>query len=240
MRGVTSSATAFIMYLPASLARRILSALVASAVPLPGSAMPSDSSRQFMEFAVYMPQHEPQPGQHLFSISLSSSSDILPALTAPTASNIVDSDALRPFTTPDSMGPPDTTTVGRLTLHAPMSMPGTILSQLGTSTTPSKAWPMSMDSTLSAISSREGREYFIPACPIAMPSQTPMDGMTKGVPPAAYMPALTASATLSRCRCPGTISLFAEMTAMSGCRVLRPTYREPCKATAEALFRFPA
>ena len=78
-------------------------------------------------------------------------------------------------------------------------MPGTILSQLGMSTAPSNAWPISMLSTESAISSREGREYFMPACPMAMPSQMPMEGMTTGVPPAAYIPALTASEMRSRC-----------------------------------------
>lgn len=31
-------------------------------VPLPGSAMPMASDRQFIELAVYMPEHEPQPG----------------------------------------------------------------------------------------------------------------------------------------------------------------------------------
>ncbi len=35
--------------------------------PLPGSAMPMASHRQFMELAVNMPEHEPQPGQALSS-----------------------------------------------------------------------------------------------------------------------------------------------------------------------------
>ncbi len=34
-----------------------------------GSAMPIASDRQFIEFAVYMPAHEPQPGQELHSAS---------------------------------------------------------------------------------------------------------------------------------------------------------------------------
>ena len=42
-----------------------------------------------------------------------------------------------------------------------------------------------MVSTQSAINSREGREYFIPICPIAMPSSTPMVLNSKGTPPAA-------------------------------------------------------
>ncbi len=34
-------------------------------VPLPGSAMPMASHRQFMLLAVYMPEQEPQLGQQL-------------------------------------------------------------------------------------------------------------------------------------------------------------------------------
>ena len=108
------------------------------------------------------------------------------------------------------------TTAGMLTRSAPISMPGTILSQLGTSTAPSKPWALSIVSTLSAISSREASEYFMPIWPIAMPSHTPMAGTMIGVPPAMRMPAFTASVILSRCRCPGTISLWALTTAISG------------------------
>ena len=90
---------------------------------------------------------------------------------------------------------------------AAMTMPGTILSQLGTSTRPSSWWAMNIVSTLSQISSRLAREYFMPTWPIAMPSQTPMAGMKMGVPPAMRTPALTASAILSRWAWPGTISL---------------------------------
>ena len=63
---------------------------MAGMVPFPGSAIPSDSQRQFILFAVYIPEHEPQPGHVLFSNSQSFSSSIMPALHAPTASNILD------------------------------------------------------------------------------------------------------------------------------------------------------
>ncbi len=59
-------------------------------------------------------------------------------------------------------------------------MPGTILSQLGTSTRPSSWWAMSMVSTLSQISSRDARVYFMPTWPMAMPSHTPMAGIRMG------------------------------------------------------------
>ena len=51
------------------------------------------------------------------------------------------------------------------------------------------------------------REYFIPICPIAIPSQTAIAGTMIGVPPAIATPSLTASVILSRFMCPGTISL---------------------------------
>ena len=81
---------------------------------------------------------------------------------------------------------------------AAISMPGTILSQFGTRTKPSNPWARAIVSTLSQISSRLGREYFIPIWPMAIPSHTPMDGTRIGVPPAMRTPALTASASLSK------------------------------------------
>ena len=56
------------------------------------------------------------------------------------------------------MGPPPTMMAGTLSRMAAMSMPGTILSQHGTSTMASNACAMVMDSTVSAMSSRLGSE----------------------------------------------------------------------------------
>ena len=47
--------------------------------------------------------------------------------------------------------------MGTSTRSAPMSMPGTILSQLGMQTMASRAWAFIIVSTESAMSSREGR-----------------------------------------------------------------------------------
>ena len=91
-----------------------------------------------------------------------------------------------------------TTMDGIFSRAAAISMPGTILSQFGTSTKPSNPWARAIVSTLSQISSRLGREYFIPIWPMAIPSHTPMDGTRIGVPPAMRTPALTASASLSK------------------------------------------
>ena len=48
-------------------------------MPLPGSAMPMTSARQFMELAVNMPEQEPQVGQASHSTALRPSSSMVPA-----------------------------------------------------------------------------------------------------------------------------------------------------------------
>ena len=81
---------------------------------------------------------------------------------------------------------------GIFNLAAAISIPGTI------STRASRPCAIVIDSIESAISSRLAREYFIPLCPIAIPSQTPIAGNSNGVPPAILTPVFTASAILSR------------------------------------------
>ena len=66
---------------------------------------------------------------------------------------------------------------------------------------------MATVSVESAIKSLEQSEYFIPICPIAIPSHTAIAGNTTGVPPASATPSFTASDILSKFICPGTISL---------------------------------
>ena len=105
-----------------------------------------------MVLAVYMPEQLPQVGQQESSYWCSSSSLILPAEWAPTASKMFERPMRSlPGSLPGSIGPPLTKTVGKSMRAAAISMPGTTLSQLGTKTTPSKAWAMSMISQLSAI-----------------------------------------------------------------------------------------
>ena len=60
----------------------------------------------------------------------------------------------------------------------------------------------------SAIRSLVTREYFIPTCPIAIPSHTAIAGNTTGTPPASATPSFTAFTILSIFICPGTISLY--------------------------------
>ena len=100
-------------------------------VPFPLSPIPSASVKQFIELAVYIPEHEPHVGHTFSSNSLTSSRVILPAALAPTASNIDERLLFCPCTCPASIGPPETNTVGTLTLAAAIKSPGTFLSQLG-------------------------------------------------------------------------------------------------------------
>ncbi len=60
-------------------------------------------------------------------------------------------------TLPASIGPPETNTEGMLMRIDAISMPGVILSQLEMQTMASAQWALTMYSTASAISSREGR-----------------------------------------------------------------------------------
>ncbi len=206
-RGLISFSTSSMIFMPACFARRILSEYTAGMVPLPFNPIPRTSVRQFMELAVYMPEQEPQVGHTFSSNSQSSSIDIVPAATLPTASNMEERLLFSPFTRPASIGPPEQKIVGILSLAAAIRSPGTFLSQLGTITSPSNPWANAMHSVLSAIKSLVTREYFIPICPMAIPSHTAIAGNTTGIPPAMATPSFTASTILSRFICPGTISL---------------------------------
>ena len=122
-------------FMPVRLARRMRSEYTAGTVPLPGSAMPSASDKQQMEFAVNIPEQLPQVGHAVFSSRSHSSCVMVPAVTWPTASNRVFRSVWLPHASrPASMGPPDTSMVGIFRRHAAISMPGTILSHAGMST----------------------------------------------------------------------------------------------------------
>ncbi len=134
---------------------------VARIEPLPGSARPSASVRQFIELAVNMPEHEPQVGQAASSMIAMSSSETWSA----TASEIAVMRFTRVRTVPStrtavppSIGPPETKTVGMFSRSAALSIPGVILSQLEMQISASAQCALTMYSTLSAIRSREGSE----------------------------------------------------------------------------------
>ena len=68
--------------------------------------MPSASNDEDMVLAVYMPPQAPTDGQAFFSMPRKSSSLILPALKAPTASNAETMVRSTPFHLPGLMVPP--------------------------------------------------------------------------------------------------------------------------------------
>ena len=117
--------------------------------------------RQFIEFAVNIPEHDPQVGQAERSTSVRPSSLTSEDADAEIAViRSVGACATPPTTTalPASIGPPETNTVGMFSRIAAFSMPGVILSQLEMQTRASAACPLTMYSTASAITSREGSE----------------------------------------------------------------------------------
>ncbi len=99
---------------------------------------------------------------------------------------------------------------------AAISIPGTILSQVQMQTIPSNRCDLIISSTESAIFSRDGSEYRIPSCPIAIPSQIPMVLNSNGVPPPAATPSLTRSASWRRCVWPGTMVFHEFAIPMNG------------------------
>ena len=162
------------------------SACVASNEPLPGKLKPKASVKQFIEFAVNMPEHEPQVGHAERSICATSES-LSFGSAADTIASTRSSLMILPLSTalPDSIGPPDTNTTGIFRRKAAFSIPGVILSQLEIHTSASAQCAFTIYSTASAINSRDGSEYSIPPCPIAIPSSTAMVLNSLATPPAA-------------------------------------------------------
>ena len=180
---------------------------VARVEPLPGRDRPSASVRQFMELAVNIPEHDPQVGHAERSMASRPSSSTAELAEAEIAVMRSDPALTTPSTTtenPDSMGPPETNTVGMFSRMAALSMPGVILSQLEMHTRASAVCALTMYSTESAMISRLGSEYSIPACPMAIPSSTAMVWNSRATPPAAVICSATISPTFFRCTWPGT------------------------------------
>jgi len=145
---------------PARVNKSRRAACVASVEPLPGSANPRASVRQFIELAVNMPEHDPQVGHADASTAASPSSlTVSEALAEIAVIRSVGAWATPSTTTalPASIGPPETKTVGMFSRIAALSMPGVILSQLEMQTSASAVCALTMYSTLSAMSSRLGR-----------------------------------------------------------------------------------
>ena len=188
-------------------------AWVAGMVPFPGIERPRASVRQFIELAVNIPEQEPQVGHaprsrasRLSSLTFSSAARTMTS-TRSTAS---------PSTIPASIGPPDTNMAGMLSLIAAMSMPGVTLSQFDMHTIASARCAFTIYSTESAISSREGREYSIPSCPIAMPSSMAIVLNSAAKQPVCSIARFTIAPARSRWTWPGTNWVKELTMAMMG------------------------
>ena len=148
---------------PAFRNKSFLSACVAKTLPLPGSPKPKASTRQFIELAVNIPEHEPQVGQADRSTFSRSSSDIESSAARPiasTKSNVVSLPLMKLL--PASIGPPETKIVGMFKRIVAINIPGVILSQFERHTKASAQCALTMYSTASAMSSLEGRLYNMP------------------------------------------------------------------------------
>ena len=196
--GLMSSSTSLMICFPDSNAIWLFSSVLAWVVAQVGRDNPNVSVMHAMVFAVNSPEQLPAPGHAHLSSSITSSSVIFPAEYAPTASKTVIRSAGFPLYSPDCIGPPVTTIEGTLTLAAPIIIPGTTLSQLGIRTRPSNACPLVIDSTVAAMISLEGSEYFIPSWFMLIPSHTAMVSNSNGIPPAAMIPSFTNSTSSFR------------------------------------------
>src|ERR1035438_2977877 len=107
------------MVRPARRKISLRSLCVASTVPLPGSPRPKASTRQFIEFAVNIPEQEPQVGQAERSYSSTSASLTLgsPATIIASIRSTALTILLLSLTLPASIGPPETKTTGRSEEH---------------------------------------------------------------------------------------------------------------------------
>ena len=113
------------------------------------------SVSEFIELAVNMPEHEPQPGQAHDSISFISSS--VTEGSAPFTIAVIKS-AFSLRQRPASIGPPEQNTAGIFRRIAAINIPGVTLSQLEMQIIASALWALTIYSTLSAMMSREGNE----------------------------------------------------------------------------------
>ena len=107
-------------------------------------------------------------------------------------------------------------TEGTLSRTMAIIMPGSDLSQPAMPTSASYAWPRMVSSTESAMHSREGSEERMPSWPMAMPSVTVMVQNSRGVPPPAATPFLTAWAWRISEMLQGAASFQQEATPTKG------------------------
>ena len=104
-RGVIPNSSIRTTAAPAALASGWRRASMAGGDAEPGRLMPSASPIELIVLAVNMPPQAPSPGHARRSISSSSSSLIVPAALAPTASNTLVMSRARPWYSPGMIEP---------------------------------------------------------------------------------------------------------------------------------------
>ena len=117
---------------------------------------------------------------------------------------------------PASIGPPETKITGMFRRREAINIPGVILSQLEMQTIASAQWALTMYSTESAISSRDGSEYSMPPWPMAIPSSTAMVLNSFATPPEASICSATSLPRSRRWTWPGTNWVKEFTTAIIG------------------------
>src|SRR5690625_2552436 len=182
---------------PASSQSASFSLDVAGLDELPGKLIPIASIAEDIVLAVYIPPHEPGPGQAAHSIRVNSSSSICPLLSCPTPSKTDTRSSFLPSKFPGEIVPPYTKTAGTSERPMAIKQPGIFLSHPPIATKPSKLSAPTTVSIESAIKSRLGNEYRMPSVPIEIPSDTVIVLKINGTAPASLAPFFDASARSS-------------------------------------------
>ena len=154
---------------------------------------------------------------------------------APTASHTSWIVAVRSFTRPASIGPPDSTTDGRSTRASAISAAGTVLSQPTTHTSASKSCAWVISSIESAITSRETSDARMPTVPCDWLSDTAIVLKISGTPPACSTAAAACSARRRWLRLQGIVRVHVEAIPTIG-----PSRRSGSMPMARKCERAPA
>ena len=175
-----SSCTSATARRPASCASALRRESTAGIAALPAIAMPSASAMLAMVDAVPMVMQWPGLRDMPDSASAKSAGDMLPARSSSENLNTsVPEPSARPRKRPVSIGPPESTIVGRSQLAAPMRSAGVVLSQPVSSTTPSIGLAR-IDSSTSMLT----RLRKSIAVGLRLLSPSDMTGNSTGIPPA--------------------------------------------------------
>ena len=121
--------------------------------------------------------------------------------------------------------------------HAPITIPGSDLSQPAIVTRPSKRSACATSSTESAITSRLTSDARMPSCPIEMPSDTAIVVYSTGTAPASRAPTFAAAARRFRWTLQGVTSFQDEATPTCGLlksSSVKPTARSIARAGARS------